>query len=76
MCEIAPDQKLVNNTALFTQRLYNDLTQSDDLPEEDAEAPAVGLLTEGVVVERLWRHPPDRQSTLADRTGNTVSTGD
>ena len=49
-------------------------TESDDFPEQDAETPAVGLLVEGVVVERLRRHPADRQSALADRSGNTLNT--
>ena len=55
---------------LSFQRQQNDLTESDDLPEEDTEAPTISLLAKGVVIQRLWRHPPDRQSTLADGTGN------
>lgn len=34
------------------------LTQGDDLPEEDPEAPHVTLGGKDVVVEALWSHPP------------------
>ena len=40
------------------------LTECDDLPHEDAEAPHVRLGREDAEVERLGRHPPDGQRAL------------
>ena len=40
------------------------LTEGDDLPHEDAEAPDVRLGREHAEVERLRRHPADGQRPL------------
>lgn len=53
------------------------LTQRDDLPAEDAEAPHVRLVGEDAHVEGLRRHPSDRQrSLLAPRLSGEVKGGE
>ena len=44
--------------------MYNGLTHGDDLPEQHAEGPHVGLGRVHVVVDGLGGHPPDRQGAL------------